>query len=131
LDLKTEIIDKFGKLPQEAESLFKMSCLRIYLSMLKIHKLKLKENNLKLFFKNENFSDVSSFEMFNRIIADLEKTPKVSFSVKEIKEEVCLNIFITLRADFLDWTIEKIKLIVENLKNKDTQKDESTEKHIN
>jgi transcription-repair coupling factor (superfamily II helicase) len=111
LDLKNEIIDKFGKLPQEALSLFKMSCLRIYLSALKINKLKLKENNLRLFFKSENFSDETSFEIFNKIIADLEKTSKISFSVKEIKDEVCINIFITLHVDFLDWTAEKLKIM--------------------
>jgi transcription-repair coupling factor (superfamily II helicase) len=93
-DLKEEIIDKFGRLPKEANNLFKIGYLRIYLSELKINKMKLKENKLKLFFKSENFSDDVSFALFNRIIEHLKKLPDISYNVKEIKEEVVLNITI-------------------------------------
>jgi len=114
-DLKSEIIDKFGRLPEEAVNLFKMASLRMTLSTLKIHKLKLKENNLQLFFKSENFKDEISFGTFNKIIADFEKTRRISFSVKEMKDEVCVNVFVKSKVNYLDFTIEKINNIVNGL----------------
>jgi len=90
MELKDEIIDKFGKLPKEAENLFTISLLRIYLSNLKISKIKLKGERINLNFSNENFSDENSFMIFNKIIEYLKNINEISFYLRESKDEVIL-----------------------------------------
>lgn len=118
MELKDEIIDKFGKLPKEADNLFTISLLRIYLSNLKVSKIKLKENKINLNFANENFSDENSFLIFNKIIEYLKNIDEISFYLRESKDEVILTIDIQkeTKKQFM-YTYELIKNITQKINN--------------
>jgi transcription-repair coupling factor (superfamily II helicase) len=109
-EIKNEIIDKYGRLDKESKNLIKIVILRIYLSKLYISKLNLKKNNITLYFKNENFNDETAFSTFNKFLDYLQKIKSISYYLKEIKQELTLNITINQEADsYLDWVLELFK----------------------
>jgi transcription-repair coupling factor (superfamily II helicase) len=104
--IKEEIIDRFGKMSEESENLIKIVIMRIYLSNLKVSKLKLKSNKVVLFFKSENFNDDLSFGIFNNIIEFLSKIKHLAYYVKDVSGEVTLNISIDQPdLNYLEYTV--------------------------
>jgi transcription-repair coupling factor (superfamily II helicase) len=113
LTLRDEITDRFGKMDEEGENLIKMVTLRIYLSKFRASKFNLKRNKITLYFKKQNFEDEYSFSLFNKLIEVLQKVREISFFVKDVKDDVTLNISIDKEGlVYLDYCLNLFKDII-------------------
>jgi transcription-repair coupling factor (superfamily II helicase) len=52
IDLRSEVIDRFGKMPPEAENLFEMAEIKLLASQLKLSRLVFRNNKLKIVYSN-------------------------------------------------------------------------------
>jgi len=77
--LYQEISDRFGKMPQEVENIFKIAYIRVYASKIKISKIQQKRNSFRLFFE-EGLEEKFVHELINILT-----TFKKKGIIKELK----------------------------------------------
>jgi transcription-repair coupling factor (superfamily II helicase) len=67
-DIKKEIIDRFGKIPESSENLFVHSEIRVLICDLKIVKVSYQNGNVELVFRDkETLADFSKFKKFHSV----------------------------------------------------------------
>jgi len=77
--LYQEISDRFGKMPQEVENIFKIAYIRVYASKIKISKIQQKRNIFRLFFE-EGLEEKFVHELINILTTFKKKS-----IIKELK----------------------------------------------
>jgi len=79
-DVKKEMIDRFGKMPESAENLFIHSKIRVLVCNLKIVKISSQRNNIELVFHDkETLADFSQFKKIHSV--NLQKNVMILFDV--------------------------------------------------
>ena len=90
-ELTTSITDRFGKLPEEVVDLIKTVKLRWKAEKLGVQRLILKKDVMKCYLPESNNERYYKSDVFGRVLAYLQKTPKTT-KLKETKKRLILTL---------------------------------------
>jgi transcription-repair coupling factor (superfamily II helicase) len=120
-DLKTEdelnkfsvsLIDRFGKLPQEVEELFKIVKLRWKAEYIGFEKITLKNNILKGYFVSQKHQEYYQTNKFGKILDYIKLHPK-ECSLKQIKDKLIFSAENTVNINKINDLFEKIVAFID------------------
>lgn len=87
---QTELVDRFGKMPQSVRSLVEMVKIRWMAEKMCIDKMTLKNNTLKAYFVTEGNDVFFQSEQFGKIIGHIQKNHQ-RFALKDLKNKLLLT----------------------------------------
>jgi transcription-repair coupling factor (superfamily II helicase) len=120
-DFKTEdelnkfsvsLIDRFGKLPQEVEELFKIVKVRWKAQYIGFEKITLKNNILKGYFVSQKHQEYYQTNKFGKILDYIKLHPK-ECSLKQIKDKLIFSAENTVNINKINDLFEKIVAFID------------------
>jgi len=110
---KSSIIDRFGKLPLEAEELFKVVKVRWKAEFIGFEKISLKNNNLKGYFVSEKHQVYYQTDKFGKILDYIKIYPK-ECNLKQIKDKLIFSADNANTIDKVGQLFDKIIAFIED-----------------
>lgn len=99
IEIKNELTDRFGKIPQEAENLFKVVKLKLQTGELGLEKIVLNELQLLLYFPKDKEHRIFRSGFFENLIDTISKSKNGTYNISNSKTQLIIEVKLDILSD--------------------------------